>query len=268
MGMRRRRPTVAAGGGYDTDAQAFFTATGITDNTIKDAIDDLVVALKAASIWSECLAIYPFVGGDATKHSYNLKNPATHQLSYAGTGSSHGANGWNTGSAGYANPGINPSSHLTLNDTHLSIYSRSTGDTSVRCEWGCNNGASTETVEMGTRQSAAGYFISYLYAQSGGRTRVAIGDGSGFFLVSKRAVDDCEHYRNGSSVITNTASTLGALPNMDLYLGCTNGNGAPTSFSQKELAFASIGTSLDDTQASDFYTAVETFQDALSRGVV
>ena len=66
------------GGGapaVDPDAQAFLTAAAITDPTITSAIDTLVVQLKADSIWSKMKALYPFVGGTASTHKYNLKNP-------------------------------------------------------------------------------------------------------------------------------------------------------------------------------------------------
>jgi len=60
---------------FDTDAQAFLTATGITDLTISNAINDLVVGLKADSLWTKYKAIYPCVGGTAFTHKFNLKDP-------------------------------------------------------------------------------------------------------------------------------------------------------------------------------------------------
>jgi hypothetical protein len=60
----------------DPDAQAFLTATGITDPTITSAIDTLVLDLKAASLWTKMKALYPFVGGTSTTHKYNLVDPA------------------------------------------------------------------------------------------------------------------------------------------------------------------------------------------------
>ena len=73
----------------DPDATAFLTAAGITDPTISSAIDTLVVDLKGYGIWSKMLAIYPFVGGTATTHKWNLKDPrdlnAAYRLSFFGT---------------------------------------------------------------------------------------------------------------------------------------------------------------------------------------
>ena len=41
----------------DSDAQAFLTATGITDATISSAINTLVVDLKGLNLWSKFYAI-------------------------------------------------------------------------------------------------------------------------------------------------------------------------------------------------------------------
>ena len=49
--------------GLDPDAQAFLTATGITDATISGAINTLVLNLKGFNLWSKMYAVYPFVGG-------------------------------------------------------------------------------------------------------------------------------------------------------------------------------------------------------------
>ena len=68
--------------GIDTDAQAFITATGITDNTQKNSINQLVLDLKSYGVWSKIKAIYPFVGGTATTHKFNLKDPRDLDAAY------------------------------------------------------------------------------------------------------------------------------------------------------------------------------------------
>jgi len=85
----------------DPDAQAFITAAAITDPTQQSAINQLVVDLKGYSIWTKFDALWPMVGGTATKHSYNLKNTAQYQIGWNG-GVTHsnlgvqfgGVNGW------------------------------------------------------------------------------------------------------------------------------------------------------------------------------
>ena len=112
----------------DADAQAFLTAAGITDPTITSAIDTLVVQLKADGIFTKMKAIYPFVGGTATTHKYNLKNPldtdAAFRLVFSG-GWTHSANGATpNGTNAFADTFFNPSTDFVIGSTHLSYYSR------------------------------------------------------------------------------------------------------------------------------------------------
>ena len=64
----------AGGGGYDPDAQAFITATGIS-GADADAINQLVIDLKDYLLWDLIDAFYPFIGGTSTSCKYNLKDP-------------------------------------------------------------------------------------------------------------------------------------------------------------------------------------------------
>ena len=103
--------------GINPDAQAFITAAGITDPTQISAINSLVNGLQADGIWTKMKAIYPFVGGTATTHKYNLKDPrdldAAFRLVFNGgwTHSSTGATP--NGTNGYADTKLVPSSVLS-----------------------------------------------------------------------------------------------------------------------------------------------------------
>ena len=126
--------------GYtDSDAQAFLTAASITDTTITNAINELVVGLKGNSLWTKMIAIYPFVGGTATTHKFNLKDPrdldTAFRLTFSGT-VTHNSNGITpNGTNGYANTYLIPSTSMTNNNTHISYYSR-TNSLSNRIEIG------------------------------------------------------------------------------------------------------------------------------------
>src|SRR3982751_3141685 len=90
----------------DVDAAAFITAAGITDPTQQTAINNFVVSLKAANIWTKMLAFYPFVGGTPKSHKFNLKDPrdldAAFRLVFSGAGNLHSAAGFAAGGSGYA----------------------------------------------------------------------------------------------------------------------------------------------------------------------
>jgi hypothetical protein len=111
---------------YDTDAEAFMVATGIpNDNTVYyastpqeitgegmwEAINTLVVDLKNNGTWDKYYAIYPFIGGTAATHKWNLKDPrdlnASYRLTFHGT--------WTHNAMGAKGDGVNG----TYADTHL-----------------------------------------------------------------------------------------------------------------------------------------------------
>jgi hypothetical protein len=77
-------------------------------------------------------------------------------------------------------------------------------------------------------------------------------------------------FRNNTKLAEQTTTlTTSPRPNFNVYIGAllTLGNSNPVGFSNRQTAFASIGDGLTDTQASNFYTAVQAFQTTLSRNV-
>jgi hypothetical protein len=112
----------------DPDASLFLRTAGITDTTQQSAIDTLVLELKNAGIWSKMKAIYPFVGGTATTHKFNLKDPrdadAAFRLSFVGgwTHSSTGAlpNGTNA----YADTFLRIADNYSTRFMSISYYAR------------------------------------------------------------------------------------------------------------------------------------------------
>jgi hypothetical protein len=93
----------------------------------------------------------------------------------------------------------------------------------------------------------------------------------GLYLASRTSSTSLKGYKNGLNVGTNTSSSAGYKPNVNLYIGGFNYKnflGAFTIFyGNKECAFSSIGDGLTDAEATALYNAVNTFQVALSRNV-
>lgn len=260
------RYATTGGGSTDSDAQAFITATGISDTTIENALHALVIGLKADGIWSKCVAIYPFVGGDATKHSYNLRNTANHQITWNGT-VTHNANGiTGNGSTGYGDLNLNPSAHMSLNDNHIAVYSR-TNSAANSHEIGLRHGGGTGHMYLGCRWSSGQ--LNYCSGVGASEHFTAVARSDGFFVGTRRSATDTESYRHGTTVANDADSNAsGTLQAVDLYICARSIGGTAESFSSRNLAFASVGSGLTDTEVSNYATRVETFQDALSRGVI
>lgn len=263
--MRRLRLGMMAGGiSLDPDAQAFLNAAGITDATITTAIDTLVIQLKAIGVWNKLKAIYPFVGGTATTHKFNLKNPAdtnaAFRLLFFG-GVTHDNTGIKfNGSNGYANTYIVPSAHLQQNNNSVSVYSRTQPTNSFGYSGASNPnflhgyGGSGGVIEVWQNTSSLSN-ISTNYTSF----ITAVRRGSG-------TADAVEIYKAGVSIRTNTYSSQ-ALQANNYYLGAVNNNGTSVFYATVNMAFASIGDGLSDTEAANYYTAVQAFQTTLGRQV-
>lgn len=249
----------------DADAQAFITAAGITDSTQKSAIETLVTDLKGYGIWTKMKAIYPFVGGTATTHKYNLKDPqdtdGAFRLVFNGgwTHSSTGATP--NGTNGYADSKFIPGSTYQ-NDNHMSIYLRSNvNETTV--DIGAGNSSSGTSFDIESRIAGTGYFLNHRAASY---VSFAVSDSRGQWLNTRTSSALQTVYKNGTSQATDTNSGTNQI-DYSVYLGSRNYSGSPFTYSTKQIAFASLGASLNGTEAANFYTAVQSFQTTLSRNV-
>lgn len=247
----------------DANAEAFINSAGITDRTQAAAINILVTDLKTNNLWTKFNAIYPFVGGTATTHKFNLINSAdsdaAFRLNFIG-GWTHSANGAQpNGTNGYANTFINSQNTLTNTSTHTSVYSRTLA-VNVEVELGCYDGTSVFTQLRAAGNAVFGSTFAIL-------NFTTITDARGFWLATKRANNDREAYLNGATQATVTTNDTTAFPNLNIFLGARNDNGTPVVYSNKQLAFATVGSGLTDAEVSTLYTIVQIFQTTLGRQV-
>jgi hypothetical protein len=253
----------------DVDVIRFVNATGITDVTIIAALCKLTTSLKNNGIWDKTSAIYPFVGGTAANHKFNLKNPldtnAAFRLTFVG-GWTHSANGaLPNGTNAYANTFFNSSTNGLLNSQHLTYYSRSNTNSSLasaEIELGAGGAVNTFGVVLEIRTSN----ISYVRINSGTFISAADTDSRAFYLGNRTDSNAINLWRNSTKIATGSVlSTF--LFNQNYYLGAFNNNGTAQNYSRKQCAFASIGTGLTDAEAVLFYNIVQEFQTTLGRNV-
>ena len=137
-------------GVYDPDVANYLAVTGL-DPSYGEPLNDLVIGLKSTGLWSKMSAIYPFVGGTAALHKWNLMDPRDNDNAYRLTfndpdfHSSHStalgyranAQGAGINSRSYADTHFVPLGGLTQNSTHLSFYSLQDVPAGDRAEMGC-----------------------------------------------------------------------------------------------------------------------------------
>jgi hypothetical protein len=257
--------------GLDSSASAFISAAGITDATQISAINNLVAGMKSDGIWKKMKAIYPFVGGTASTHKYNLKDPrdldAAFRLVFNGgwTHSSTGATP--NGTNGYADTKLVPSTNgFTTANGHISFYSR---NTNINGQFPVDLGVDQTGTGLNVSQKMSALdslsFHGRAYAQL--LTGVDSNNIVGLHTVTRVSTTSLKYNRNGIVIQTNSVLEAGTIPTVALFLGCTNSNGTAGLYSTRQAAFASIGDGLTDTDASNLYTRVQTYQTALSRQV-
>jgi hypothetical protein len=249
----------------DEDTQAFFdrvtAAGGVLSLNEQIAIDTLVTDLKAYGIWSKMKAIYPMVGASAAACRQNLRSS-----NFTGTFTS----GWTFASTGvtpngtsaYMDTAFIASTNLTKGNGHLAYYSRT-------------NSAVSNSSTMGNNDSGRGRMVlrrpgdvTFMEAGTNGadsRT-YSTTDSRCFAVVNVISNQDVNYFRNGIKQTASAVNTTGqgwATGVMTIGSGWVSAG----QYDNKECAFTSIGDGLSDTEASNFYTAVQAFQTTLNRQV-
>jgi hypothetical protein len=251
----------------DPDWLAYYNrviaAGGSLSTTEQNATKTLVADLKAYGIWTKMKAIYPMVGASSAACAQNLKSS-----SFTGTFST----GWTFASTGvtpngtssFMNTNFIESGNLSLNSGHLSIYSR-TQNSNLESDIGNITFVNPNVLSYSTIYASFNSTSSTFANQSNDDFAITNNNSKGFFISNKTAANQIIGFiRNIKTTGSRPNSALSLIPN---YIGARNFNGVADNISRKENAFASMGDGLTDTEASNFYTAVQAFQTTLSRQV-
>ncbi len=258
----------------DADAQAFITAASITNATQKSAVNTLVSDLKTYGIWSKMKAIYPMVGGSAFSHKFNLKDPrdldAAFRINFV-NGWTHSATGAKpNGTDGYGNTNINLFSTFGGTSLSISTYIRQSAYKGIFA--GVN-----DLVSM-----PGGTFDSVVYIGAGNNTTLYTFMGNTWSEALSGTVTDLKGLvmgnrnssntiftlkKNGTTINTSTGATVRYYPSISYSIGAFNEKGTNKYFDDNEIAFHHLSDGLTDTEASNFYTAVQAFNTTLSRNV-
>lgn len=258
----------------DLNALTFISASGITNLTQRTAVNQLTIDLKSYGIWDKTKAVYPFIGGTAATHKWNLKDPqdtdAAFRLTFFGS-MTHNSNGiTGNGTNAYALTYVIPSSSLTLNSTSVTIYSRTNENTnSIEIGMGVDAGASPERLSLSIRYANGFYSDQYNY--NTGRIGLTNTSSLGMFTGNRSASNVHKGYRNGTQIGTTNTGAPGALTNLSVPIAIMALYRKDTSsgvyYSSKNIAFAHIGDGLTDAEVLNLYNAVQRYQTILGRQV-
>lgn len=256
-------PYIFGGGtSFDADAQLFITVASITDATQKNAINTLVTDFKTASIWTKMKAIYPFVGGTASSHKFNLKDPLDLDVAYR----LQFVNGWTHSATGALPSGTDAYAKTFLIPVSAFASSNSVGVSNYQID--PNNGSGEGCYSSGARflYGATTSFIDVrINTDATAPTSISYSsNGKGLFTVVKNGTANVQNYRNGVFIASTAKVT--ATVDKELYIGARNANGTADGFNAVEKRFESYHDGLNSTDITNLYTAVQAFQVALGGG--
>jgi hypothetical protein len=252
----------------DADAQAFVTNAGIVDQVEANAINNLVIGMKADGLWTKMKAVYPFVGGTASTHKFNLKDPrdldAAYRLVFNGGYTHNNLGITGNGTNAYADTKLIPNSGaLTQNSTHISVYSRTNKSNSNECLIGSATAAFSNNGLLILAYANDPYIMvnnSTLTNGTGFNT-------TGLLTATRTTSTNQKLFRNTSTLINATSNSTGLSNGRILLNAFVENNISISRYAPHNLAFASIGDGLTDTDATNLNTRVTTFQTALNRNV-
>jgi hypothetical protein len=244
------------------EALKFIDSSGITDQTQKDAICTLVKQLQDSSLWTKMVAVYPFVGGTASTHKWNLKNPVNSDAAYrivffgGWTHSSNGAlpNGINA----YADTRIRAAQDIGASSIHFSKFNRTNDLTGNKID-------GTFDVNNSTFFHANYSAGNAIVGSVGSILTYTPTDTRGFFVTSRTSLSLIKTFRNGTLLGTNTTAITVVPDFVYTHIGARAENTGDNFYNTYECAFASYGTGLTDAEASTLYNIVNAFQTTLGR---
>jgi len=235
-------------------AEDFIDKANITDPVQISAINVLVEDLQSNNIWDKMSVIYPFVGGTASAHSYNLKDTSTYQITWGGTSLTHDSNGITGNNSGYGDTGYISGNKDSLS---LGVYVR-------------NNTASTSAI--GVTQNAPNissilFPADYLSRINSPTTLSLPARNPQGYTVASTSLIDRTDYSNG--VVIGTLATPGgsAVNTIPMFIMARNLIGSAGSQSNFNISLAHIGDGLTGAEALTLYNIVQTFQTTLGRQV-
>jgi hypothetical protein len=241
---------------YTTEYQAVLDA--MTTDPTGDTLtwqNDMVYSLDTAGIWDNLDVFYVCASNNEDNAKINWINPGTFDITDPGTTAPTFTRfeGWTgDGSSDYLSTNYNPFSEATyylINDCSFGGYFRSLG-------------ASTDAFfGSSAANHVERYSATYRFEVNGNDATTYPLFSAGLFYADRALSTEAKFFSNGSLDQTD-AHNSGAIPNADFVILNNNSTG----FSSGQISIFFAGGSLADKAAS-FNTIIETYMDAIGKGV-
>lgn len=254
--------STGAGGfvGYvfaNQEAAVFVAAMTVEpDEDRKQAIDTLVGALKAASVW-DLLDFFHIYAAHAEQAALlNLVNPGTYDATNNGATFTADQGFTGNGSGAYLGTGFTPSTaggNMTQNSAHVGVWLRT-----FNSDDGTWFKAADDNHETGIGSFGADTIFANINDDSGLSATMA--GKEGYAVANRSAADARQAYVNGSSASNDSQASTG-LPTAEMYAFYYPFFGG--LYGDNQISFAHAGASLNGTQVAAVNTALTAYLAAL-----
>ena len=254
---------------WDSDALAFLGAASITDSTISNAVNTFATTAKThtgswpSGFWSSFTCIYPFVGGNSTAHSKNLKG-SSFPITWNGTVTHDSTGITGNGTTGWGDTGYYPTNGTYAQDSAtMLVYCATTTPTDSGCFIGCS--------DFGNSVNASAYRADPNFKIYGPNNAV-----SGVTQTRSDFRGPLGWTRSGSSAwalitqggyTTQSAASTGVPTIVSIGILAENKSTghAVGGFSNANLSFAMIGAGMTSGQYTEVLAAIQAFEGTLGR---
>ncbi len=241
-----------------TETSAYLTAGGGTYSPqFKYAVDNVVVALKAAGVWSTFDAFWLFAVPDATLATYNLINTMQYQVTWTGTvNQAPNVGVTSDGTTGYGSTGINRSTatHYSFQETEarsLTAWSQVALPTQSTYAIGDSSG-------LGVARLAPHLGSNQIRARLNDTSSLSATSTAGGLSSAVRTASPVARilYRNGAAVGADATASGGVASDV-FYLMRDGAAVAP--YHSLPIAMAAIGAERSAAQELALYNALVPF---------
>jgi hypothetical protein len=246
---------------YDTNAATYLSAIisngGTLNSTISAATNTFFITLKNDSVYNKLTVMHPYVGGTSSSHGLNALNPATYIGTFYG--------GWTHNVSGATPNGVNG-------------YMRSSPDYSSagNNRYGCGVYIQNITVGgtlMGTYDAqdhitTLSMFPNAFVAGAGNNQSIASlvnipANPVGKFYAVTRTDNSTNRAKIDLSGFTQSSAYVSS--DFGVYIAARNSSGVTNDFIGGLIQFIFQGTDLTDTDLTNLYNAINTYQRSLNR---
>lgn len=244
-----------ASASYDSDAQAFFTKSGITDVGIKSDWNTFALAAKAHGYYGLFHYFHPFVGGCATKHSYDAINAGTtYDIVWSGTAATHNSNGVTGAADSVGSTQFSTSGYFTTTSANFGIYVD--GSTFGALDAPIGDASNVHYIASSSSVISATIFNSTVmeeYTYSGGGI---------IALNIEPEFNEFVLYYDGTPTLYETVSGSTSGGELKYF-----GSFLPTYGSTANIRAGWAASSFTPAEMSAFYTHLQTFQTSRGRNL-